>query len=160
MPVNPFPALMAFAPVLQPIQAVLFLLLLIAISICDLRCREIPDDLQAALAATTLLCFSPLNLLGIFGALPYLVIALFFGGIDGIGGGDIKLAAATGMVLGLSASLSASILGLGCFLFYTTIYTAGRRLHGNIEEIGFPVGPFLALGAAAAYFMKMGGLIL
>lgn len=160
MPVNPFPALIAFAPVLQPVQAVLFLLILVAISICDLRSREIPDSLQAALAATTLLCFSPLNLLGVFGALPYLVIALFFGGMAGMGGGDIKLAAATGMVLGLSASLTASMLGLGCFVLYTTLYSAGRRLHGNTEKIGFPVGPFLALGAVAAYFMKMGGLIL
>ena len=57
MPVNPFPALIAFAPILQPVQAVLFLLILVVISICDLRSREIPDSLQAALAATTLLCF-------------------------------------------------------------------------------------------------------
>lgn len=160
MPVNLFPAMLAFAPVLQPVQAALFLLLLLAISICDLRWREIPDSLQIALAATTLLNFSPVNLLGSFGALPYLVIALFFGGMAGMGGGDIKLVAATGVVLGLSACLTASMIGLGCFVLYATIYTSGKRLHGNTEKIGFPVGPFLALGAAAAYFMKMGGFIL
>lgn len=160
MPVNLFPAMLAFAPVLQPVQAALFLLLLLAISICDLRWREIPDSLQIVLAATTLLNFSPANLLGVFGALPYLVIALFFGGMEGMGGGDIKLAAATGVVLGLSAGLTASLIGLGCFVLFATIYTAGKRLHGNTEKIGFPVGPFLALGAAAAYFMKMGGFIL
>ncbi len=160
MPVNPFPALIAFAPALQPVQAVLFLAFLFVIALYDLRFREIPDGLQAALAATALLCFLPLNLLGVFGALPYLVIALFFGGMDGMGGGDIKLAAATGIVLGLSASLTASMIGLGSFVLYTTIDTVVRRLHGNTEKIGYPVGPFLALGAAVSYFMKMGGLIL
>lgn len=162
MPVNPATpptvSSAAFAPV--PVQAGLFLLLLFAVSVCDLKRRIIPDILQLAIAALTLLCFSPGNLLGILGAFPYLVIALFFGGMDGMGGGDIKLAAATGVVLGLPASLTASILGLGCFVLYSTIYTRLKRLHGQKGKIPFPVGPFLSLGAACAYFMKIGGLIL
>lgn len=164
MPVNPAelptvsPA--AFAPAMLPVQAVLFLFLLLAVSLCDLKWRMIPDSLQLAIAALTFLCFSPGNLLGILGALPYLAIALFFGGIDGMGGGDIKLAAAAGMVLGLPASLTASIIGLGGFVLYSGIYTKHRRLHGQKEKIPFPVGPFLAAGSAAAYFMKIGGLIL
>lgn len=150
----------AFAPVLTLVQAGLFLLLLFAISVCDLKWREIPDGLQLAIAAMTFLCFSPGNLLGILGALPYLVIALFFGGMDGMGGGDIKLAAATGVVLGLPASLTASMIGLAGFVLYSTVYTKLKRLHGQKDKIGFPVGPFLAAGSAAAYFMKTGGLIL
>ena len=144
----------------QPVQAGLFVLLLLAASVCDLRSREIPDWLQLTIAATTLLHFSPQNLLGILGALPYLIIALFFNGMDGMGGGDIKLAAATGVVLGLPASLTMSLIGLVSFMLYATIHMAFRRLHGKGEIIGFPVGPFLAFGAIAAYFMKMGGLIL
>lgn len=143
-----------------PMQAGLFLVLLIAVSACDIRHREIPDSLQLAIAALTFLCFSPWNLLGILGALPYLVIALFFGGGDGMGGGDIKLAAATGAVLGLPASLTASMLGLGGFVFYSTLYMKLKGIHGQKRKIPFPVGPFLAAGCAAAYFMKIGGLIL
>lgn len=150
----------AFAPALLPVQAGLFLLLLLAVSICDLKWREIPDGLQLAIAALTFLGFSPWNLLGILGALPYLAIALFFGGMDGMGGGDIKLAAATGVVLGLPASLAASLLGLGSMTIVCTIITVNRRLHGQKKKIPFPVGPFLAAGSAAAYFMKIGGLIL
>ena len=78
----------------------------------------------------------------------------------GVGGGDIKLAAATGLVLGLPASLTASILGLGSMCLVCGLITVKRRLHGKKEKIPFPVGPFLAAGAAAAYFMKIGGLIL
>lgn len=146
----------------QPVQAGLFVLLLLAASVCDLRSREIPDWLQLAVAATALLCFSPQNLLGLLGALPYLVIALFFSGMNGIGGGDIKLAAATGVVLGLPTSLTMSLIGLTGFTIFATVYQALQRggFTGEAETIGFPVGPFLAFGAIAAYFMKMGGLIL
>lgn len=143
-----------------PMQAGLFLALLIAVSGCDIKHREIPDSLQLAIVALTFLCFSPWNLLGILGALPYLVIALFFGGGDGMGGGDIKLAAATGAVLGLSASLTASVIGLGGCVLYSTLYMRLKGLHGQKRKIPFPVGPFLAAGSAAAYFMKIGGLIL
>lgn len=164
MPVNPAELLTVFsedfAPALLPVQAGLFLFLLFAVSVCDLKWRIIPDSLQFTIAALTFLCFSPENLLGILGALPYLVIALFFGGMDGMGGGDMKLAAATGMVLGLSASLTASMLGLGGFVLYSTVYTKLKRLYGQKRKIPFPVGPFLAAGSAIAYFMKIGGLIL
>lgn len=164
MPVNPAALLVeataAFAPAMLTVQAGLFLLLLLAVSICDLHSREIPDGLQLAIAASTLLCFMPGNLLGILGALPYLVVALFFGGAHGIGGGDIKLAAATGAVLGLTASLTASVLGLAVFTVYGIIYSCIRLLHGQKGKTAFPVGPFLAAGSAAAYFMKIGGFIL
>ena len=164
MPDNPAALLteatVAFAPVLISVQAGLFLSLLFAVSVCDIRHREISDGLQAAIAALTFLCFSPENLLGILGALPYFAIALFFGGMDGIGGGDIKLAAATGVVLGLPASLTASILGLGSMCLVCGLIIVKHRIHGKKEKIPFPVGPFLAAGAVAAYFMKIGGFIL
>ena len=164
MPDNPAALLAvstaAFAPVLMPVQSGLFLLLLLAVSFCDIRSREIPDSLQIAIAALTFLCFSPGNLPGILGALPYLVIALFFGGIHSIGGGDIKLAASTGLVLGLPASLTASMLGLAAFTVYGSICSCIRQIHGQKGKTAFPVGPFLAAGSAAAYLMKIGGLIL
>lgn len=154
MPDNPASALSALNPTFQSLQAGLFVLLLLLVSIWDLRFRKIPDRLQLAIGALTFLCFSPGNLLGILGAAPYLIVALFFHGMDGMGGGDIKLAAATGMVLGLPASLLSSIIGLGAFTVYSTAYTAIARLHGKRGRIAFPVGPFLALGAVIAYFIK------
>lgn len=152
-------ALSAFSPAFQSLQAGLFVLLLFLVSLWDLRLREIPDSLQLAIAALTFLYFSPGNLFGVLGAAPYLVVALFFHGMDGMGGGDIKLAAATGIVLGLPASLLSSMIGLSTFTIYSTVYTAAARLHGKRDRISFPVGPFLALGAVIAYFIKNGGIV-
>ena len=86
--------LTASDPAMLTLQAGMFLLLLLAASLSDLKRREIPDRLQLAIASLTFLSFSPGNFWGILGALPYLLVALFFGGCEGMGGGDIKLAAA------------------------------------------------------------------
>ncbi len=47
------------------LQAVLFFLLLIMVSICDIKNREIPDGLQAAIAILSLLNFCLWNLAGV-----------------------------------------------------------------------------------------------
>ena len=58
------------------LQAVLFFFLLAVVSVCDIKNREIPDSLQAAIALLSLLHFSPWNLAGALTALPYLLVAL------------------------------------------------------------------------------------
>lgn len=141
------------------LQAALFFYLLVLVSVWDIRFRMIPDRIQAGIALLALLDFSPENLLGILGALPYLAVALAVDGREGIGGGDVKLAGAIGLVLGLSASLTASMLGLAGFVLYGTICGLWCRRHGKEGKAVFPVGPFLGAGAACAYWMKMGGWI-
>lgn len=137
------------------LQGILFLILLFAVSVWDIRYRKIPDVLQAGIAALAFLDFSPEHLAGILCMVPYLAVALCCGRDDGIGGGDVKLAGSTGLVLGLPASLTASIIGLiGFILFGIT-----KRIHGTGACSSFPVGPFLAMGCICAYFMEMGGII-
>lgn len=142
------------------VQAMLFPFLLIIVSACDIKNREIPDRLQAAIALLSLLHFSPWNLAGAFVALPYLLAALAGNGTGGIGGGDIKLAAAMGIVLGLPSSVAASVMGLSAFIVYGLICSCVRRLMGKKGRTAHPAGPFLAAGAAAAYFMEIGGWII
>lgn len=142
------------------LQAVLFLFLLVVVSVWDIKDREIPDGLQAAIALLSLLHFSPWNLAGALTALPYLLVALAGKGTGGIGGGDIKLAASMGTVLGLPASLTASVLGLSAFTVYGFICSCIRRLKGRKGRAAHPAGPFLAAGAAIAYFMEIGGWII
>lgn len=146
-------------PVPLVLQAVLFVSLLAFVSVWDLRYRIIPDRLQAGIALLSLLQFSPKNLLGILGAAPYLLVALLCEKEKGIGGGDVKLAGAMGLVLGLRASLTASCLGLTGFVLYGAAVHLWERHHGKEGNLPFPVGPFLAVGAVAAYGMKMGGRI-
>lgn len=95
---------------LQAVQAVFFFSLLIAVSAWDLRYRIIPDRFQAGIALLSFLNFAPRQLFGALGAVPYLIVALFCKREGGIGGGDIKLAGATGLVLGLPARASKQIV--------------------------------------------------
>lgn len=80
-------------------------------------------------------------------SLPMLLIAF---AIDGaFGGGDIKLMAASGFLLGWRAVLVAMFLGLLSGGVYAVGMMAARRLTGKDH---FAFGPFLALGLAAACF--------
>ena len=73
---------------------------------------------------------------------------------DGLGGGDIKLAAWIGAVLGWKAMpfviLSASLLGIAAALAYIFIKRKSFDEH-------IPFGPFLAIGSLLAMvFLKSG----
>ena len=78
------------------VQGVLFLFLLLAASFVDLKRREIPDWVSGSIAALSLMYVRPECLLGLIPALFFLAAAVK----GGIGGGDVKLVAACGLVLG------------------------------------------------------------
>ena len=141
------------------LQGILFFSLLSAVSVWDIRCRRIPDFLQAGIAALALLDFSPDHLAGILCMLPYLAAALFSRQKEGIGGGDVKLAGSTGLVLGLPAALTASVAGLSCFILFGAGISLWKRAGEKETRSPLPVGPFLAVGCMCAYVMKMKGLI-
>ena len=91
------------------LQGDLFIALLLAASLWDLHNRIVPDSLSLGIALTGLLAFEPEKLFGILAAVPFLLAALVLGGM---GGGDIKLIAASGLVLGFHKSIVAMIIGL------------------------------------------------
>lgn len=80
-------------------------------------------------------------------SLPMLLIAMAIEGA--FGGGDIKLMAASGFLLGRRGILVAMFLGLLTGGVYAVGMLAAKRLTGKDH---FAFGPFLALGLAAAYF--------
>lgn len=151
-------AFIAFRQILLPIQAVLFLSLLIAVSVWDISKRTIPDGLQVGIAALSLLQFQPQHLWGILTAVPYLATALCCQNGNGIGGGDVKLAGSLGLVLGLSGGLFASVIGLTGFVLFGMGFQMYRRYRKKQEQAPLPVGPFLAVAAAVIYFMNIGGM--
>lgn len=144
------------------IQAALFCALLFAASLWDIRKRIIPDSICALLFLAGFLCFQPANLLGIAAALPLLIAALCRQG--SMGGGDIKLTAAAGAVLGFSPGMTGLVLGLAALLVYYTFTQAARKLRriegAAAKHTAMPLAPFLSVGFLTAYFMKAGGFIL
>jgi len=135
-------------------QAVLFLCLLLAASVWDLRKRIIPDSICLFIALTGLMDFSPVRLWGVLAALPLLIAALCKP--EGIGGGDIKLTAAAGMVLGFGGCTSGLLLGLTASLFFYLINQLVRRLR-KASQASLPMAPFLSLGFLAVTILKIGG---
>ena len=144
------------------LQAVLFFCLLLAASVWDLRKRIIPDSICLLIALTGLIDFSPVNLLGVLAALPLLLAALYKP--EGIGGGDIKLTAAAGMVLGFGGCTSGLLLGLTASLFFYLINQLIRRLRKlepqKASQASLPMAPFLSLGFLAVTISKiLGGIV-
>ncbi|MEA4822200.1 MAG: A24 family peptidase [Erysipelotrichales bacterium] len=142
-------------------QAVLFSCLLMAASVWDLRKRIIPDSICLLIALTGLIDFSPVKLLGILAALPLLIAALLKEG--GIGGGDIKLTAAAGIVLGFWGCVAGLTLGLMASLFFYLSAQAIRRLRKlepqKAAQASLPMAPFLSLGFLAVTILNIGGII-
>lgn len=132
------------------LQGSLFAALLAAALITDIRRGIIPDKLCIGIALTSLIAFEPLKLLGVSASVIFLIAALLFGGMQG---GDIKLMAAAGLVLGFNKSMIAAVIGLTALLvFHTGNYIIQKRC-GSAAQKAYPLAPFLSLGCIAAYFL-------
>lgn len=132
------------------VQGGFFTALLLVASILDVRKRIIPDSICLGIAMIGLLTFESVKLAGIFTAALFLVAALIFGGLDG---GDIKLMAAAGLVLGFNKSMTATVIGLTALLVFHASNTIIQKLRGRAATKAYPLAPFLSLGCLAAYFL-------
>lgn len=145
-------------PVNTPLflQGGLFFALLLAASVTDIKKRIIPDSVCIAVALTGLIGFRSVQLLGILTALPFLIAAVLCGGM---GGGDIKLMAAAGFVLGIGGGIAATVIGLASMLLFYAAYRIIAKLRERECPKAFPLAPFLSTGCMAACILKMGGFI-
>lgn len=99
-----------------------------ALCVYDVRERRLPDVLTlpaAAAVAGACLCFSPQALAGYAWPAVYVAEARFLGG--GVGGGDIKLAAALGPLCILGAGGSGLIGALLLSAIFSVLWCAVRR---------------------------------
>ncbi len=80
-------------------------------------------------------------------SVPMLLLALVIEGA--FGGGDIKLMAVSGFLLGWKAVLAAMFIGLLAGGGYCVWMLAGKKLS---RKDAFAFGPFLALGLGIAFF--------
>ena len=131
-------------------QGGFFAALLLAASVSDIRRKVIPDGVCLGIALTGMLAFEAVKLTGILAAALFLIAALLFGGMDG---GDIKLMAAAGLVLGFRKSMAATVIGLTALLVFHAGNHIIQKLRGRTAQKAYPLAPFLSLGCVAAYFI-------
>jgi leader peptidase (prepilin peptidase)/N-methyltransferase len=146
----------AYAPAAAAALTFAVLCVLLTIALIDADTMEIPDGLNIALALLALLSLTcgptidPLSRgIGIFAvSLPLFVIAFIVPGA--FGGGDVKLMAAAGLLLGWQQLLVAFFIGLllggGYGIFALVSKRKGLKEH-------FAFGPALTFGIAAALFI-------
>lgn len=129
--------------------AALFVLLILA-SYHDIKTRQIPDMYSIVIVLLALCVPRYENLWGVFCCLPLLIAALSMGGI---GGADIKIMGAAGMVIGLVPGIFAMTIGLlGMILFHFARSLLTGKMQGRQS---YPLIPFLSAGIVGMYLLQM-----
>lgn len=127
---------------LTALRYILFCWVLIAAGACDAATREIPDSIHVAVLFVGLMGLHLLPALAglLIVSLPFLIAALMTDGK--IGGGDVKLMAASGFVLGVSGGITMMLWGLFTALVWNAAFGKGQK--------SLPLAPFLAFGGFMA----------
>jgi len=126
----------------------------------DLETRTVPDSFQIALALfavgvtvfdKSVAWYSHLIGAAVFGIV-FWVVAFFVGkkvGQEALGGGDIKLAAAAGLLLGWEKMLAAMLVST---VAGSVIILIIRRAKKNGKTAEYPFVPFMAVGILIMLF--------
>ena len=69
---------------------------------------------------------------------------------NGFGGADIKIAGASGLMLGFMGGSIGYLIGLLFAVVFNLIY---NKVKGRSNEIAFPMLPFLSCGLMLGYFI-------
>lgn len=133
---------------MKTVQTILFVMLMAGASWWDIRKRIFPDHYAILLALVALISFNPWRLTGILAAFPFLLTALWVGGV---GGGDIKFVAASGLVLGFGKACAAASLGICFLLLFHGAGTAVRAIQKKEPYQYYPMVPFFAVGNLILY---------
>ena len=137
-----------FGEEVQVIKGFLFAQILIFAGYYDVKTKTIPDILHVLIILTA---FINLDLLqSILGFLivpvPFLIPALAKS--NGVGGGDVKLMAACGFLLGIKGGFTAGIIGLLLAVIINSVY---YKVINKDKNISFALAPYLGMGCFAAY---------
>lgn len=124
------------------IRLALFFLVLFLAAVFDIRKRIIPDWMPFLIAGVSLIPSEPVYLTGLFVALPLLIAGITVGGI---GGGDIKLTGACGLVLGFERTLAGLLMAL---MFLLLFHWAGQCIR-KCKKINCGVGEGTGISACS-----------
>lgn len=135
------------------LQGLLFASLLMAASYTDIKRREIPNIICVLIGLAGLLDFNFNNLFGIAIGIPFVIAAIIKE--DSIGGGDIKLVASAGIVLGFWKGIYGLIIGLSLLvLFYFLLVLISKIMKRQVaRNLPMPLAPFLGIGFMIIYIM-------
>lgn len=143
----------AWLLIAEKIRLVSFFFLLLGAAVVDLRTRIIPDQIWIGIVFISFLPLELVRIPGFLIGIPLLVVGVTAGGI---GGADIKIATACGLVLGLEKV----IWGM-CFSFILLlVFHLGKNVVEQImgkkgEEQAYPLVPFLFLGMGMSQWMAV-----
>lgn len=134
-------------------KGILFAQLLIAAGYIDKKTKHIPDELCALIFLISLIRPEPAqSLIGmLIVSVPLWVIGMLRP--DSIGGGDIKLLAACGAVLGPSDIVAGTYIGMIAFLlFYLSCFFIRKK-----RKKTYAMAPWFGFGCFLAYLNNMKG---
>ena len=121
------------------IKELLILLILLSAAITDIRKKEVPVVYQVLLLCLVPFCFSIENIRGVLIAVPFFIAAIL---TDKIGGGDFKIIALLGILIGLGKALWTVVFG--CVIFIASGLIIGK-CKGQ-KNIMYPFIPALTTG--------------
>lgn len=135
---------------MESIKGLILFMILLYASNCDLRTREVNDNISIMISITALIGIATSNIpMMILGAvcvtIPQLIIATVKP--NSYGGADIKIMAACSFLLGFERGLIAIIVGL--FLAVIVTITI-RKVQNKDLKVTFPIVPYLAIGSFLA----------
>lgn len=138
-------------------KGILFSALLLAAAVWDIRKREIPDWISFLMLITGFLLIKPLDaVLGFaLAGLPYLIAAVLPSkrGTLPMGGGDIKLMAACGFVLGIRGGILQNITALFLAILAGIGICICRR--NKLNTVSLPLAPFFCAGGIFSYGLML-----
>jgi prepilin signal peptidase PulO-like enzyme (type II secretory pathway) len=146
--------LVEFGATVHGFVAAVFCLALVVITATDLEYRLIPNRVVGpaslvVLAGMTAARPSPVWAIAAFGAAAFLLVFSLISP-QGMGMGDVKLAFLMGAALGSTVAAALVIASLASLVPSIAILVR----HGRAgRKVGFPFGPFLALGSLVALFV-------
>ena len=147
-----------------PLLAALALLTVgMAVAVCDLLCRIIPNPTVLAVFAVKVLLTAaallhlpdapPAGLLSSLGGMGFCFAVFSAPGLMGrrVGAGDIKLAAATGFLLGFGSALVAMAV-MGVLMLGYSLFQRRMPLLAFLKT-DIPMGPFIAAGLMVVWML-------
>lgn len=128
----------------ETLRSILLCMILILAGVCDAVTYEIPDFLHLFIVITGLAGVRILpTLLGfVLVPIPFLIAAVK---TDKIGGGDVKLMAASGFALGVTRGIWMMIWGLSAGILWNAVF--------GHKKTSIPLAPFLAFGCFMAQIL-------